>query len=159
MRPFSCPDLQEQHSGLGVPARAGRAVPIPPAWVDHGFLVDIPAHPAPYTGRHLVAFRVGACWACFSVLLCLDVHPSKRSGVGLLDLELGCWLWRWVPWVGEAAVGWALPPWVVSSPFVGRGLLGKSYQLQDWGKRVLLHSQFEKWDISLFPLATAGVYP
>ena len=94
-----------------------------------------------------------------SVLLCLDVHPSKRSGVGLLDLELGWWLCRWAPWVGEAAVSWALPPGVVSSSFMGRGLLGKSYQLQDWGKRVLLHSQFENWDTSLFPLATADVCP
>lgn len=50
-------------------------------------------------------------------------------------------------------------PWVVSSPFMGRGLLGKSYQLQDLGKRVLLHSQFENWATSLFPLATAGVCP
>lgn len=43
-------------------------------------------------------------------------------------------------------------------PFSSRGLLGKSYQLQDWGKRDL-HSQFEKWDTSLFPLATACVRP
>lgn len=60
----------------------------------------------------------GPAGLAFSVLLCLDVHPSKRSGVGLLDRELGWWLWRWVPWVWEAAVGWALPPWMMSSPLV-----------------------------------------
>lgn len=85
MQLFSWPDLQEQHRGLSVLARAGHAVPVPPAWVDHGFLVDISAHPAPCTGRHLVAFGVGAWLGLFLLFyFVLMFIPAREVGLDCL---------------------------------------------------------------------------